>query len=100
MPDLIIFARGGGSLEELMPFNEPDLIKRVFKLKIPNISAIGHDTDYTLLDYVSDLRVLQISEKLITKTLILILQYCLTLNMHQKFLMSLCLLLNLRITIQ
>jgi exodeoxyribonuclease VII large subunit len=55
-PDLIIFARGGGSLEELMPFNEPDLIKRVFKLKIPNISAIGHDTDYTLLDYVSDLR--------------------------------------------
>ena len=39
-----------------MPFNEPDLIKRVFKLKIPNISAIGHDTDYTLLDYVSDLR--------------------------------------------
>ena len=55
-PDLIIFARGGGSLEELMPFNEPDLIKRVFNLKIPNISAIGHDTDYTLLDYVSDLR--------------------------------------------
>ena len=55
-PDLIIFARGGGSLEELMPFNEPDLIKRVFNLKIPNISAIGHETDYTLLDYVSDLR--------------------------------------------
>ena len=55
-PDLIIFARGGGSLEELMPFNEPDLIKRVFDLRIPNISAIGHETDYTLLDYVSDLR--------------------------------------------
>ncbi len=55
-PDLIIFARGGGSLEELMPFNEPDLIKRVYNLKIPNISAIGHETDYTLLDYVSDLR--------------------------------------------
>ncbi len=55
-PELIIFARGGGSLEELMPFNEPDLIKRVFNLKIPNISAIGHETDYTLLDYVSDLR--------------------------------------------
>ena len=55
-PDLIIIARGGGSLEELMPFNEPDLIKRVFNLKIPNISAIGHETDYTLLDYVSDLR--------------------------------------------
>ena len=39
-----------------MPFNEPDLIKRVFNLKIPNISAIGHETDFTLLDYVSDLR--------------------------------------------
>ena len=55
-PDLIIFARGGGSLEELMPFNEPDLIKRVFSLKIPSISAIGHETDYTLLDLVCDLR--------------------------------------------
>ncbi len=39
-----------------MPFNEPDLIKRVYNLKIPNISAIGHETDFTLLDYVSDLR--------------------------------------------
>ena len=55
-PDLIIFARGGGSLEELMPFNEPDLIKRVFSLKIPSMSAIGHETDYTLLDLVCDLR--------------------------------------------
>ncbi|MEK9886052.1 MAG: exodeoxyribonuclease VII large subunit, partial [Pelagibacteraceae bacterium] len=55
-PDLIIFARGGGSLEELMPFNDPDLIKRVFILKIPSISAIGHETDYTLLDLVCDLR--------------------------------------------
>ena len=55
-PDLIIFARGGGSLEEMMPFNEIDLIKRVFDLKIPSISAIGHETDYTLLDLVCDLR--------------------------------------------
>ncbi len=55
-PDLIIFARGGGSLEEMMPFNEIDLIKRVFELKIPSISAIGHETDYTLLDLVCDLR--------------------------------------------
>ena len=55
-PDLIIFARGGGSLEEMMPFNEMDLIKRVFDLKIPSISAIGHETDYTLLDMVCDLR--------------------------------------------
>ena len=55
-PDLIIFARGGGSLEEMMPFNEPELIKRVYDLKIPSISAIGHETDYTLLDLVCDLR--------------------------------------------
>ena len=55
-PDLIIFARGGGSLEEMMPFNEPELIKRVYNLKIPSISAIGHETDYTLLDLVCDLR--------------------------------------------
>ncbi len=55
-PDLFIFARGGGSLEEMMPFNEPDLIERVFKLKIPTISAIGHETDYTLLDLVCDVR--------------------------------------------
>ena len=55
-PDLIIFARGGGSIEEMMSFNEIDLIKRVFKLKIPSISAIGHETDYTLLDLVCDLR--------------------------------------------
>jgi len=54
--DLIIFARGGGSLEEMMPFNETELIKRVYDLKIPSISAIGHETDYTLLDLVCDLR--------------------------------------------
>ena len=55
-PDLVIFARGGGSLEEMMPFNEIELIKRVFDLKIPSISAIGHETDNTLLDSVCDLR--------------------------------------------
>ena len=53
---LIIFARGGGSLEEMMPFNEPELIESVFKSKVPCISAIGHETDFTLLDYVADLR--------------------------------------------
>ena len=55
-PDIIIFARGGGSLEEMMPFNEPELIERVFECTIPSISAIGHETDYTLLDLVCDLR--------------------------------------------
>ena len=55
-PSVVIFARGGGSLEEMMPFNEPDLIKNVFDFKFPTISAIGHQTDFTLLDYVCDRR--------------------------------------------
>jgi len=56
-PDVIIIARGGGSTEDLMPFNDEDLAKEVFKSNIPIISAIGHETDTTIIDYVSDLRV-------------------------------------------
>ena len=55
-PEVIIIARGGGSVEDLMPFNDEDLVISVYKSKIPIVSAIGHETDYTLLDYVSDLR--------------------------------------------
>jgi exodeoxyribonuclease VII large subunit len=54
--DLMIIARGGGSFEDLLPFNEEDLIEAVFAAKIPIISAIGHETDTSLIDYVSDLR--------------------------------------------
>ncbi len=54
--DTIIIARGGGGLEDLMPFNDEQLIKQVFKSKIPVISAIGHETDNTLLDFVADYR--------------------------------------------
>jgi exodeoxyribonuclease VII large subunit len=54
--DLMIIARGGGSFEDLLPFNEEDLIEVVFVAKIPIISAIGHETDTSLIDYVSDLR--------------------------------------------
>lgn len=54
--DLIIIARGGGSFEDLLPFNEEELIETVFTAKIPIISAIGHETDTSLIDYVSDLR--------------------------------------------
>ncbi len=55
-PDILIIARGGGSVEDLMPFNDENLIREIFKSDIPLISAVGHETDTTLIDYVSDLR--------------------------------------------
>ena len=54
--DTIIIARGGGSFEDLMCFNDEDLIRSIYNSQIPIISAIGHETDYTLCDYVADLR--------------------------------------------
>ena len=54
--DLIILARGGGSIEDLMPFNDEMLVRKIYKIQIPIISAIGHETDTTLCDFVSDLR--------------------------------------------
>ncbi len=55
-PDIIIIARGGGSTEDLMTFNDENLAIEVFKSTIPIISAIGHETDTTIIDFVSDLR--------------------------------------------
>ena len=54
--DVIIIARGGGSIEDLWGFNDETLARRVYNCKIPVISAIGHETDVTILDWVADKR--------------------------------------------
>ena len=54
--DVIIIARGGGSMEDLWCFNDENLARAIYKSKIPVISAVGHETDYTICDFVSDLR--------------------------------------------
>jgi exodeoxyribonuclease VII large subunit len=54
--DVIIIARGGGSLEDMAPFNDEALAREIFRSPIPIVSAVGHETDFTICDFVADMR--------------------------------------------
>lgn len=54
--DVIILARGGGSMEDLAPFNDEGVAREIYRSRIPIISAVGHEIDFTIADFVADLR--------------------------------------------
>lgn len=55
-PDVVVIARGGGSIEDLLPFHDEALVRKAFTCSIPLVSAVGHETDVSLLDHVADMR--------------------------------------------
>lgn len=56
MVDILIVGRGGGSMEDLLPFSEENVVRAIFNSEIPVISAVGHEIDWSLADFVSDVR--------------------------------------------
>ena len=74
--DVIIVGRGGGSIEDLWAFNEPEVAKAIFYAKTPIISAVGHQIDYTISDYIADKERQHLPKQLKLRHLILMMYLC------------------------
>ena len=88
--DVIVVARGGGSIEDLMPFNDEELARIAYICNKPIISAVGHETDYSILDFVADLRAPTPSAaaELITYDNLELIQYVKDLQSNMNFILE------------